>query len=57
MLQPKWYQRQAFRLSMLAVMFLPILMGGDSDCESDGDTVEIVYIIVDAILAIVYAFA
>lgn len=53
-----WMRRNAIRMSMLALMFLPILMGGDSDCDSDsGDTVEIVALIVDAVLAIVFAFA
>lgn len=50
-------RHNAIRMTMLALMFLPILMGGDSDCDSDGDTVEIVALIVDAVLAIVFAFA
>ncbi len=40
-------------------MFLPILMGGDSDCDdmSSGDTYELVALIIDGVLAIIYAFA
>ncbi len=53
-----WMRRNAVRMSVLALMFLPILMGGDSDCDSSsGETVEIVALIVDAVLAIVFAFA
>jgi len=51
-------RRNAIRMSVLALMFLPILMGGDSDCDSDsGDTYELVALIIDGVLAIIYAFA
>lgn len=53
-----WMRRNAIRMSVLALMFLPILMGGDSDCDSDsGDTYELVALIIDGVLAIIYAFA
>jgi len=54
-----WMRRNAIRMSALALMFLPILMGGNSDCESSNssDTLQIVSLIVDAVLAIVFAFA
>lgn len=54
-----WMRRNAIRMSVLALMFLPILMGGDSDCDdmSSGDTYELVALIIDGVLAIIYAFA
>jgi hypothetical protein len=52
------FRRNAIRMTVLALMFLPILMGGDSDCEDDwssGDTFSLVELIIDGILAIIDA--
>lgn len=52
------FRRNAIRVTMLTLMFLPILMGGNSDCDSSSsDTYEIVSLIFDVVLAIIYAFA
>ena len=53
-----WMRRNAIRMSVLALMFAPLLMGGNSDCNSSNssDTVQIVTTIVEAVLAIVFLF-
>lgn len=45
-------------MTILALMFLPLFMGGDSDCDdwSGDDTFSLVALIIDGILAIIYAF-
>ena len=53
-----WLRRNVTRMAILALMFVPLMMGADCDEDfSSNDVVSIVGIAVDAILAIIFAFA
>jgi len=55
-----WLRRSGIRMGILGLMFVPLMMGADcnnGDGLSGNDIVNIVGIAVDAILAIIFAFA
>ena len=52
-----WIRRNGVRMSLLAMMCMPFLMGADCDDTSSSEVVDIVAIAVDAILTIIFLFA